>query len=236
MSKDAASNGGGDFRDRSLAAVISAALHVVAFGSIWFVGDQAGWGKSEAQAHSGSDGMSASFIAVDEFRQRIQTKPNLATPEVIATSEETLESVPSTPTEAAVDLPTGTEPADPSAYPASGERAGQENETAPADSMEAGLAQGEDNTGGNNDDDLRAAYLAALRTAIHQHWNYRESPQQCTLTIKQSPGGAVQSAITGECALAPPDRRALEAAALMAQPLPYAGFESIYAESIDLDI
>lgn len=82
MSKDAASNGGVDLPDRSLATAISAALHIAAVIWIWFLGDQAGWGKSETHGHSGGDGMSAGFIAANEFRQRIETKPTLASPEV----------------------------------------------------------------------------------------------------------------------------------------------------------
>lgn len=102
--------------------------------------------------------------------------------------------------------------------------------------METGLTQGEDNAGGNSDDGLRAAYLAALRAAIHQHWNYQGPIQQCNLTIKQSVGGAVQSAIAGKCSLPTQDRRALEAATLMAQPLPHAGFERAFNEVIDINL
>lgn len=234
MSKDAASNGGGDLRDRSLAAAISVALHIAAVTWIWFMGDQAGWGKSEAQGYSGGDGMSASFIAANEFRQRIETKPTLASPDLAAASEEPSESVLSTPVEATVDMPDLANPVDPATYPAPDATTAEVNEAAPIESTKAGLTQGGDSAGGSNDDGLRAAYLAALRAAIRQHWNYQGSPQQCNLTIKQTAGGMVQSAITGECALAPSDRRALEAAVLMAQPLPYAGYESVFGAEISL--
>lgn len=173
------------------------------FGS-WAI-KQAG-GRSEAQGYSGGDGMSASFIAANEFRQRIETKPPLASPEVAAAFEEPSESVLSTSVEATVDLPDNTNPVDPATYPAPDATTAEVNEAALTEPTEAGLTQGGDSAGGSNDDGLRAAYLAALRAAIRQHWNYQGSPQQCTLTIKQSSGGAVQSAFTGECSLAPEDR------------------------------
>jgi len=236
MFRDAASNGNGNLRDRSLAAAISVALHIAAVAWIWFVGDQAGPGKSETQGHSGGDGMSASFIAADEFRQRIETQPTLASSEAIAIPEESSESVLSAPTEAAIDLQHSTDHADSDASSVQQATTVEDDETAPTESMEAGLNQGGDSAGGSNDDGLRAAYLAALRAAIRQHWNYQGRIQQCNLTIKQSPGGAVQSAVSGECSLAPQDRRALEAAVLMAQPLPYAGYEAVFQELTDFEL
>jgi len=235
MSKDAASNGGGNSYDRSLALAISVALHVAAFGWMWFIGHQAGSGESEASGHSGSNGVSAGFIAADEFRQRIETITTFATSEVAAATEESSENAPSAPTERAVDLSDNTKLVDSDHSHAPGVPAVEENEAVLPGPMEAGLTQGGDNVGGNADDGLRAAYLAALREAIRQHWSYQGTPQQCNLTIKQSTGGAVLSAIAGECLLAPQDRRALEAAVLMAQPLPYSGFESVYSDTLSLE-
>lgn len=235
MSKDAASNGGGDLRDRSLAAAISVALHIAAVTWIWFVGDQAGRGKSEAQGHSGSYGMSASFVPADEFRQHIEIKPSLAGQQASATLQELSESAPTAPVESAGDLPDKTEPAETN-ISSSLDATAPKSEIALASLLDAGLTQGGDNAGGNNDDGLRAAYLAALRAAIRQHWNHEASPQHCSVTIKQSPGGAVQSATTGACSLSPQERRTLEAAALMAQPLPYTGFEAVYADAITIEI
>lgn len=231
MSKDAALDGSGDFRDRSLAVAISVALHVAAFGWIWLLGDQTGWVESEVPGFSGRDGTSADFLAPDEFRQRIKINPAPPSHEVTATSEETLEGAPSEPV---VDLPDSSESEDPAIYPASDAMAVEENEAAPTKPIATGLAQGGENTGGNNDDGLRAAYLAALRAAIRLHWNYQGLLRQCSLTIKQSPGGAVQSAIAEECSLAPQERHALEAAVLMAQPLPYAGYEPVFGAEISL--
>lgn len=201
---------------------------------IWLFGDQRGWGKSEVPGFSGRDGTSVDFLAPDGFRQRIEINPEPPSHEVSATSEETLEGAPSEPAEPAVDLPDSAESGDPATYPPSDATAVEENEVAPTKPMEAGLTQGEDNAGGNGDDGLRAAYLAALRTAIRLHWNYQGPPRRCSLTIKQSPGGVVQSAIAGECSLPTQDRRALEAAVLMAQPVPYAGYESVFGAEISL--
>lgn len=235
MCKEATSNDSGELRDRSIAVTISVALHVAAFAWIWLVSDQAGWGKSQTQGHSGSDGMSASFVPADEFRQRIEIKPSLAGQQASATLEELSESAPNAPVESAGDLPDKTEPVETNISSAPDTTA-PKSETALASVLDAGLTQGGDNAGGNNDDGLRAAYLAALRAAIRQHWNHEASPQRCSVTIKQSPGGAVQSATTGACSLSPQERRTLEAAALMAQPLPYTGFEAVYADAITIEI
>lgn len=236
MSKDAASNGGEDFRDRGLAAAISVALHVAAFAWMWSVGDQAGSGKSEVSGHSGRDGTSADLLAPDEFRQRIEVKRALASPDIPDTSERPLNSEGNLPADHVIDTPDVAEFVTSAKHSSPDVAAVQNDEVVPTESIEADLAQGGENGGGNSDDGLRAAYLAALRAAIRQHWNYQDPSQQCNLTIKQSPGGAVQSAIAGECSLAPQERRALEAAALMAQPLPYVGYERIFNEVIDINL
>ncbi|WP_296253898.1 hypothetical protein [uncultured Stenotrophomonas sp.] len=231
MSKDAALDGSEDFRDRrSLAVAISVALDVAAFGWMSFLGDQAGRGESEVPGFSGTDGTFADFLAPDEFRQRIEINPEPPSHEVTATSEETLEGAPSEPAEPAVDLPDSAESGDPATYPASDATAVEENETVPTESLEASLTQGGDSAGDSNDD-LRVAYPAALLTAIRLHWNYQGPPRRCSLTIKQSPSGVVQSAVAGSCALTPQERRSLEAAALIAQPLPYEEFERVFSET-----
>lgn len=236
MSKDAALDGSGDFRDRSLAVAISVALHVAAFGWMWFVRDQAGWGKSEVSWHSGRDGTSADFLAPDEFRQRIEVKPALASPDIPDTSERPLNSEENLPADHVIDTPEVAEFVPSAEHSTPDVAPVQNDEVVPTESIEADLAQGGENGGGNSDDGLRAAYLAALRAAIRQHWNYQGPGQQCNLTIKQSPGGAVQSAVAGSCALTPQERRSLEAAALMAQPLPYEEFERVFSETTILSI
>lgn len=86
-------------------------------------------------------------------------------------------------------------------------------------------------------DGLEGRYIAALKQSVAAHWTARgrKAGGTCTLTIHQVPGGQVQSAISGACALDEEGRRALEAAALMAQPLPYRGFETVFREDIELE-
>lgn len=147
--------------------------------------------------------MSASFIAANEFRQRIETKLPHASSEVVGTSEEALESAPSVSADPIFDLPDWAEPVDPTAYPASDATVAEESETAPTKPMELGLNQGGDNVGGNSDDGLQAAYLADLRAAILLHWNHHDAELPYHPTISQSTGGAVKGATTGACSLPP---------------------------------
>lgn len=85
--------------------------------------------------------------------------------------------------------------------------------------------------------DLVAHYHAALRARIARTWRTLTSrvfPSGCNLHLTQSPGGAVTATSANGCALSQEDRLQLEAAALMAQPLPYAGYESVFGEDIVL--
>jgi hypothetical protein len=87
-------------------------------------------------------------------------------------------------------------------------------------------------------DDLDAKYRAAIRQAVMSQWSKVKGAkpgETCVLTIQQEPGGKVLSAITQDpCALDEASRRTLEAAALIVQPLPYAGFESVFQAQIDV--
>ena len=92
---------------------------------------------------------------------------------------------------------------------------------------------------GSPDNDLRASYHAALRARIVTTWQSlttRAFPSGCTLTLNQSTGGAVTSSSANGCALSSEDRLQLEAAALMAQPLPYAGYEAVFAPELHLSL
>lgn len=92
---------------------------------------------------------------------------------------------------------------------------------------------------GNPANDLAANYHAALRTSIAQTWrrlSRRDFPAGCALHLRQSPGGAVTATSANGCALSQEDRLQLEAATLMAQPLPYAGYESVFAMELVLEL
>ena len=93
--------------------------------------------------------------------------------------------------------------------------------------------------GGNPADDLFASYQAALRAHIAQTWRSltdRDFPSGCSLRLSQNAGGAVTATSANGCPLSQEDRLQLEAATLMAQPLPYTGYEAVFAPEMRLDL
>ena len=94
---------------------------------------------------------------------------------------------------------------------------------------------------GNNGTDtgLQARYAAALQEAILAKWTRPETVPvgtRCRLIIRQLPGGEVMSVeVSSPCAYDEQGRRSIEAAVLKAQPLPYAGFESVFARTLTLN-
>jgi len=84
---------------------------------------------------------------------------------------------------------------------------------------------------------LRAQYMKALRIAVLKKWDGIEARiNGCMLHLQQEVGGAVLRAQVGHCSIDSSTRDELEAAALMAQPLPYAGYEDVFSTSLDLDL
>ncbi|MBB1059180.1 cell envelope integrity protein TolA [Marilutibacter spongiae] len=92
---------------------------------------------------------------------------------------------------------------------------------------------------GGTDTGLLAQYQAALTQAILSKWTRPETVPlgaRCRLVIRQLPGGNVMSAEVGSpCAYDEQGRRSIEAAVLKAQPLPYAGFETVFAREVILN-
>ncbi|KGM56606.1 membrane protein TolA [Lysobacter arseniciresistens ZS79] len=92
---------------------------------------------------------------------------------------------------------------------------------------------------GGTDTGLQARYAAALTEAILAKWTRPETVPlgaRCTLVIRQLPGGEVMSAeVSSPCAYDEMGRRSIEAAVLKAQPLPYAGFEKVFARTLTLN-
>lgn len=89
------------------------------------------------------------------------------------------------------------------------------------------------------DESLQARYAAALQEAILAKWTRPETVPvgaRCRLVIRQLPGGEVMSAeVASPCAYDEQGRRSIEAAVLKAQPLPYAGFEAVFARTLTLN-
>lgn len=89
------------------------------------------------------------------------------------------------------------------------------------------------------DTNLKAQYAAALQEAILRNWTRPDSVplgQRCRITIRQLPGGEVVSAeVSPSCPYDELGRRSVEAAVLKAQPLPYAGFETVFERNLTLN-
>lgn len=96
-------------------------------------------------------------------------------------------------------------------------------------------------TAGNQGTDtgLLARYQAALQSAIKSKWTRPDSVPLgavCKLNIRQLPGGQVIAVeVVEPCSYDEAGRRSVEAAVLKAQPLPYAGFESVFQRSLNLN-
>ena len=231
-------NDGGDLRDRCIAFSVSVLLHVLAVVWLWLTSGVVGGKGAEALRYSSGPGTSADFLAPDEFRQRIDIALPSAKPETAVLLEEPSESVQAAepvsverhmdvgeaPDSGILDMPVLSEAA-----------AIEESGAAVANHAGPAPDHGEEAAGHAEDQGLRAAYLAALRVAIRQHWQYDGPKGSCRLTLQQSQGGRVVSVASSNCALDTVGRRALESAALMAQPLPYVGYESVYADFMDVD-
>jgi colicin import membrane protein len=93
---------------------------------------------------------------------------------------------------------------------------------------------------GNNgvDAGLAARYAAALTDAILRNWTRPDSVplgQACTINIRQVQGGTVIAvSVDPSCPYDDLGRRSIEAAVLKAQPLPYAGFETVFNRNLKL--
>ncbi|MDH5821901.1 hypothetical protein QFW77_02685 [Luteimonas sp. RD2P54] len=90
-----------------------------------------------------------------------------------------------------------------------------------------------------SDQDLAARYRSAVRSRIGAVWEDLSGtslPSNCVLSLRLEPGGAVLEAQASGCELDSAQKNQLEAAALMAQPLPYSGFESVFSSDLDLDL
>lgn len=92
---------------------------------------------------------------------------------------------------------------------------------------------------GGTDPGLLARYVAALQSAIARQWTRPDSialGQKCRMTIHQLPGGTVLNVeISPSCSYDAQGRRSIEAAVYKADPLPYAGFETVFNRNLDIN-
>lgn len=223
----------GDRSDNFLALAISIALHLTV--AIWVLMGAAETRQQPLGAGLPSASLSSRFLGEDEFRQPLVTaspikpiqasdpEPGTATDHTVAPTLETKAAEMAEATELLPDsLPTS---------PASASAA-----------QEAGLSGPESSAVDPPLEDhsynpTESAYLTALRAAIQSKWiRHDKQHGRCSITIQQTIGGRVVSATSTSCMLNDTDRRALEAATLAAQPLPYAGFEQVFRENMTVQM
>ncbi|HET7779080.1 MAG TPA: hypothetical protein VFL07_11040 [Rudaea sp.] len=94
-------------------------------------------------------------------------------------------------------------------------------------------------TGTNgNDTGLLAEYSAAIINVVKLNWNRPDNAQpglRCTLKVIQLPGGDVMSAqAIAPCNADQVTRASIEEAVTKAQPLPYKGYEKVFARELTL--
>ena len=84
----------------------------------------------------------------------------------------------------------------------------------------------------DGDSGLAAKYAAAIQEAVRRNWRRPDNiplGQACRMYITQLPGGEVMSVeFDAACPYDAQGRRSVEAAVRAAEPLPYAGFESVF--------
>ena len=86
------------------------------------------------------------------------------------------------------------------------------------------------------DTGLEAAYRLAIQNAVERNWIRPDTippGTPCRIRVIQIPGGDVISAeVIQPCAFDAIGQRSLEAAVLRAEPLPFAGFESVFRREL----
>lgn len=91
----------------------------------------------------------------------------------------------------------------------------------------------------NADSALLGRYTAALTQAIRGNWTRPDNvplTARCVIYITQLPGGnVIKVDIAPSCPYDALGQRSVEAAVLKAQPLPYAGFESVFRRELKLN-
>ena len=84
---------------------------------------------------------------------------------------------------------------------------------------------------------LLGQYILAIQRAVEGNWTRPDNippGAPCLVRITQLPGGEVMKAeVDPSCPYDEIGRRSVEAAVLKAQPLPYAGFESVFKRRLD---
>lgn len=229
---------GDDRQDRYWAGAVSAALHLALI--LLTVASSTGGSRRSGDTFSGHGASTTVSFEPTEFRQKVK---------LVARSEDSqrpAESLPENtvhpPNDSVRAPPTIAEVISPSSpgssltvaeLPQAGVIANipQAGASASASGAAAGSVGNPDKT------NLRDAYMQALRGAILDKWDRpKANLEGCMITLEQGGNGLLVSARVSDCTLSDEQRDSLESAALMAQPLPYAGYETVYKERLELNL
>lgn len=234
MHKDLVQSRDGEYGENILAIAVSLAIHLLAV--IWIFGFTQGTvgGASDSEPEGIRGSMTLQFLAEDEFRQRVELIP--APPNV----QDSSESVPSSVRQVAALVHARDDVSESSdstllaeaknVRPVAGLASHASLDGFPRQEVDAVSSIQSGQAGG--DSALRTQYLGALRLAIQKQWGNAGYDGDCSLRLRQVRGGGLEAAISLECDLDVAARRSLEAAALMAQPMPYAGYESVFSDDL----
>lgn len=209
-------------RDRVAATTVTLLIHVLMFWGWWPSGSAPGGRTAKEGLSSPNDA-----LTVVEFTTVKRAVPSSQPPSALkAVSAAEVEPEPTVEdsTVAPVNQFASPEP--------------------PGEKLAENVADGSEGASGASaagaqQDDLRVRYRAAVRETITAYWKQlagKGLPAGCVLQVNQAVGGQVISAYVDGCALSQDERLQLEAATLMAQPLPYVGFESVFVANLMLTL
>jgi hypothetical protein len=194
-------------RDRILALTATVLVHWLVVGW-WWLGGAAPASRFSLDGDSGGSALTVEYVVVTKSAPSPQTPRATLTPPEIESGGAKQSDAPQLPSIRAASAVT--------------------------------LGDGETNPASSgNDDDLAARYRAAVRQTIARYWKQQtgeDLPNGCVLKIGQVVGGQVASAYVDGCDLENSARLRLEAAVLMAQPLPYAGYEAVFLSDLALSL
>ena len=117
----------------------------------------------------------------------------------------------------------------------------QKQQTKPVKAVTQQVPEAEQAKSGANGQDtgIQAEYYAAIQNAVKTNWLRPDNAQagvRCMVRIVQIPGGEVIGVqIANPCNADPQTRNTIEQAVKRAAPLPYKGYESVFARDINFN-
>ena len=211
--------------DHGIALAISVLMHaIIILIACWPSSDLNQ--NTGTMQNDGSGDLVVQFVSLD--RSIANANPESPAPETAVTEDLTPETENQDQQPDRDKTPTPIDSVATESVPDEGARSPSTNESS------NGSQLGSSGTG----DDLESRYIATLKATIYSKWKTSNGGKlgSCDLTIQQAIGGSVLTAKLVNCNLSPAEQRAFEAATLMAQPLPYAGFESVFVENRTINV